>query len=335
MWTTRREDEAHAMHDEAVARLRERAWPEALRLADALEAMGWSGGFEVRALVHRARGERGEALSVLDRGIAEAPLDGALQLLRANLLDEAGRGDEALLAYEAALRVGHVAPTLVLYNRAVMLLGRGDAGGALADAERIVTEAPESEVAAAALRVAVDALIRLGRAEHAVSIVEHVEAILRDAPAGGDGSDAGPTPELALAGLRAKALLAAGHPREEARALCETIVERGGVSADLLEVLRDLAEPDARPRLRHRAVLDVAVSAEQARAHALPNDVGGYFRPMVIVAADEAEARALATSLEPRALRERAQLQALVLEGPCEERASFVASGAQRHFYGD
>jgi hypothetical protein len=73
MWIRKKEDEARAMHDEALARIEEGDLAGAEALAARLEAIGWSGCFEIQALARRKAGDRAGALAALDRGLEVAP----------------------------------------------------------------------------------------------------------------------------------------------------------------------------------------------------------------------------------------------------------------------
>ncbi len=312
------------MYDEALEALGRGALRDAEEKADQLEALGWSRAYEIRAMALHRAGRLADAIAALDHGIGAAPGDGSLHLLRANLLDASGRSDEALEAYEEALRVGSVASIDVHYNRAVARLRRGDAGGALADAERVVTEAPEATVAPLALRVAVDALITLNRHEDAVAIVEHLLASV----------DARSAEASLLHGVLAKALLAAERPLEEVLRVAARAIDAGAASDELLDVLARLATPDERPRSRYRVVLDVPLDASAPRDPRIGAEAAGYLRVALVAALDEEEARALAIRLEPSGLRDRVRVESLTREGASELRRSCVVPPLQRAFYG-
>lgn len=323
MWMRKREDEARAMHDEALARIDEGDLAGAEALAQRLEAMGWSGCFEIQALARRKGGDREGALAVLDRGIEQAPELWLLHQLRGNVLDELGRANDAIAAYDAALRCDGVSAGSVRYNRAVARLRAGDPGGALADAEHVITESPEAPFAGAALAVAVDALIALGRGEDAVAIVDHA--------IGATGSADAARAVATLEGIRAKALLAAGRAREEVVAACTRAIEGGGGGRDVADVLAALAVEDDLPRTRFHVVIEVSV--DPANRAPLPDGATGYFRTMQVVATDEDEARALAITLEPRALLPGARVHSLtVVERDPSTRSRLVAPSGRLYF---
>lgn len=325
MWIRKREDEARAMHDEALARIDEGDLAGAEALAQRLEAIGWSGCFEIQALARRKAGDREGALAALDRGLEAAPELWLLHQLRGNVLDELGRVRDAIEAYDAALRCEGANVASVRYNRAVASLRAGDPGGALADAEHVIIEAPEAPFAGAALGVAVDALIALDRCEDAVAIVDH--AI---------GSIGGADATLAIAtleGTRAKAMLAAGRGREEIAAACSRAIEGGGAGKDVADVLGALAVEDARPRARFHLVIEVSVGPEERAS--LPDGATGYVRTMRAIAVNEDEARALAFTLEPRALLAGARIHTLTFEAPDPGTRSRLVSPSGRLYFGE
>ena len=325
MWIRKKEDEARAMHDEALARIDEGDLAGAEALAARLEAIGWSGCFELQALARRKAGDRPGALAALDRGIELAPELWLLHQLRGNVQDELGRFEDALASYDAALACEGVTTSSVRYNRAVTRLRAGDPGGALSDAEHVITEAPEAPFAGAALGVAVDALLALGRHEDAVSIVDHAIASVVGAGAA--------SAVAMLEGTRAKAMLAAGRAREEIEAALGRAIEGGGASKDVADVLAALAPEDELARLRFHVVIEVSVPATERAA--MPEGATGYFRTMRVIATSEDEAKTLATSLEPRTLLAGARVHTLSAEGPDASTRSRVALPSGRLYFGE
>ncbi len=326
MWIRKNEDEVRAMHDEALAKIDEGDLAGAAALAAQLEAIGWSGCFEIEALARRKAGDRSGALAALDRGIAVAPELWMLHQLRGNVLDELGQNHDAIAAYDRALACPEVSVATVRFNRAITRLAVGDAGGALADAEHVITEAQAAPFAGAALGVAVDALVRLSRVDDAIAIVDHMIGVADSAPT---------NPAVAaLHATRARALLAAGRPHDEVAAACTIAIEGGAGGKDVAAVLAGLAVEDESSRVRFHAVLEVSL-ANQVDCSALPAGVTGYFRTMQITATTEDEARSLATSLEPRALLAGARVETLEVLGPDVSRSSRLVSASGRLYFGE
>ena len=112
-------------------------------------------------------GQRGEALAVIDRGLAVHPDHPYLLADGARMLAQMGRPAEALVRSERAARSGH-ASTLALH--AELLAAAGRRSEAAAFAERAARRRPEI---AAYTEVWVELLLALGRRDEA-------EAVARD-----------------------------------------------------------------------------------------------------------------------------------------------------------
>lgn len=281
MWLRAKEDEVRAMHEEALDRLHQGDLAGATELAEALKALRWSGAFEVLALVARARNDLPEAVRVLEEGCVAAPEAWSLHELRGNLLDATGEHARALDAYERALRCEGAWTASILYNRAVARLRAGDAGGALADAENVLGGASAPPFALDTVRVAIDALDRLGRREDAAALVR---TALAEAPEG--------SPVAAqLHGLAAIAAARLGD-LERARSEAKTAIEAGHGTAELAKLLPKVKD-DGRPARALRVVV-------QGRSR-LGGERRGFLRVVSVLAADAAEALAWAALLEPEA----------------------------------
>ncbi len=248
-------DEAH----EALAR---GALDEADALADALIAMKWSGGFEIRALVLRARGELDAAIAVARASVEKVPADPSLWLLLANLSSEASRFEEAEAAYaEALARSGD---PVARYNRAVSR-ARSDRPDAAWDDLEVVLALPEPPpFAEEAIALAASCLDRLGRAEDAVALV----SALRERCAADDPRRARLDAELALALHRARA------DDDAVRGPLTAALDGEVVTPALAALVRARAGAVARPAMRHRVLVSVATSP-----------VAGYARVFELVLA--------------------------------------------------
>jgi len=286
MWIRSKEEEVQQRHDEALARLDEGDLSAAREIGESLRAMGWSGAFEVLALVHRAENDLAGAVRVLDEGCALAPTAWGLHELRGTLLDAMGDTTSAIEAYERALSCEGVWSASVRYNRAIARWRAGDAGGALADVEAVLSGATPPPFAIDAIQLGIDALDRLGRQSDAVSLVRTAL------------SEASADTEVAM---RLHVLLAIALSRdaqlEAARQEARVAIEGGRGSAALGRLLPPIAY-DARPARWLRLVV-------QGRMRA-PGGDQGFLRVLSVLAADANEALSWATQIEPE--QERDQL---------------------------
>lgn len=283
MWIRSKEEEVRERHDEALARLENGDVDGARRIALELRALGWSGAFEVLALVARAENDLEGAVRVLDEGCALAPGAWSLHELHGTLLDAVGRHAGAIEAYDRALKCEGVWTASVRYNRAIALWHLGDAGGALADAEDALSGTTPPPFAIHAIRIAIDALDRLGRQADAVSLVRTVLGEADDAVA-----------------PRLRELLAIALARNGEKAAAETearaAIEAGHGSAPLARLIPPIRHDD-RPARWLRVVVQGRTKIDE-RDH-------GFLRVLAVLAADANEALLWASELEPTSGREQ------------------------------
>jgi TPR repeat protein len=168
-------------------------------------------------------GEHGEAVRVYDRALEIAP-DSACHYNRGNALHELGRGDEAVLAYQAALAID---PTYVkpMINLADELMGLERPADALDIAERALTMDPNSPDARL---YATKAATAVGKLDRALAHWAHLAAF-------GFGTDA---EELRLA-IEAKR--GSADRLAEARAILDVVKTRPGFSDAMKQELYDYA----------------------------------------------------------------------------------------------
>ncbi len=284
MWLRSKEDEVRARHDEALAMLESGDLSGARRHAEELRALGWSGAFEVLALAARAENDLEGAVRVLDEGCALAGGAWSLHELRGTLLDALGRHGAAIEAYDRALTCEGTWAASVRYNRAIARWRSGDAGGALADAEAVLSGTTPPPFAIDAVRLAIDALDRLGRQADAISLVR---TALSEAPEGGDIA-------TRLRALHAVALARAGRT-DEARDEARGAIEVGDGTAALARLMPPIRHDDRPTRW-----LRVVVSG-RAR---IGDGEHGFLRVLAVLAADASEALLWAGELEPTSVRE-------------------------------
>lgn len=315
MWIRKKEEEVAALHQEALALLEQGELDRAEAHGRTLETLGWTGAYEVLALVARERGDLAGAIAVLTRGTTLAPDAWQLHQLHGNLLDLAGRTNDALTSYDTALGCPSPWHASVRFNRAITRLRAGDAGGALADAEFVLTEGGNAPFVGESVRVAVDALFALGRTEDAVALVDHMIGLAKASSEGSETSSAAP-----LYATKARALMARGADEAEVRAALEAAIEGGAGNVEAAALLGALEATHwaPEPLRRFRLVLEV----EERTA-----DATGYLRIYSVVAANADAARVLALRLEPSRVREAATVNDLVDEGPAEGPPSIRPSG--------
>ena len=290
MWFASKEEQVKRLHAEGFAHLERGELVDAEAKARTMLDLGWSGGFELLALVQRERGAREQALETLEEAAKIAP-SWALAQLRGNLLDELDRRHDAVDAYGEALALPGAWVGSIRYNRAVAHAALGRWGDALADAEVALEDARDAPFVLPAMRIAIDALAALGRHDDALSLLHHVGGMDEHAAA-------------LTADLRACALARAGR-LEAAREAAELAVETGTAGVESARVLAPAAS--AGPRQLVRIVVRGPSSAP---------GVGGFFRLGLVRAEDELEALSLMARLEPEAVRSGVLIERFEPQGP-------------------
>lgn len=321
MWIQKKEGEVQALHAQALEALAEGDLATAERLGGVLRTLGWSGAFEVLALIARERGELVEAVRLLDEGVALAPGAWGLHQLRGNLLDQQKLHDEALLAFDAALACEGAWVSSIRYNRSVARLAWGDVGGALEDAEFVITDSSTPPFYLNAIRVALESLARLGRSGDGVTLVRHVMTRA-------DGADAqGP-----LAGLLALALSRDGQLVSDVEQACQSAIDQDAMGEDVLAAWRLLRERGELP-VEGETVRFAVLMEVQARG--VVEGATGYYRKSVVIARDREDAIQLARALEPAARRAEAHAERVEELGLTGASARGVTEASGRLFFGE
>jgi tetratricopeptide (TPR) repeat protein len=318
MWIQTKESEVQALHARALESLGEGDLDSAEKAGEMLRMLGWSGAFEVLALVARERGELERAVSLLEEGVALAPSAWGLHQLRGNLLDQLKKHDDALAAFDTALKCEGAWLSSIRYNRAVARLAWGDIGGALEDAEFVITDSSTPPFYLNAMRVALEALARLGRTADGVTLVRHVMT-----RADGEGAH-GP-----LSGLLALALARDGQLHSDVEQACQSAIDQDAMGEDVLQAFRLLrAQREPELGMKRFAVL-VEVSAR-----GLAEGATGYYRKSVVHARDRDDAVQLALSIEPPLRREVTHVERVEEVGAVNE-ARGVFEASSRLFFGE
>ncbi len=245
MWFASLEEKARHLEAEAFEAIGSGALDEAEARADALLAMGWSGGFEVKAAIAQQRGDLEAAERVLEEGVSRAASAWPLWQLLGIVRSDRGRYEPALEAFDRALACEGADAGSVRFNRAIARHRHGDLGGAWDDLEPILALPKAPPFAEDALALAADCLASMGRSEDAVALVR----------AAYDACDPEDVRRPRLAAELAVALDRAGA-REEARPFFVQAARDGVATRSLLALGRRLAPIEPRAPRLHRLVVE-------------------------------------------------------------------------------
>lgn len=291
MWFGSREDEVRQLEARAFEALDTGQWDEADEAADRLLDLGWSGGFQIRALSAQARGEVARAREVLEEGVAAAPAAWTLWHLLGIVRSDLGAYDDALEAFERALGCEGADAMTVRFNRAVAHERRRAYDAALEDLEPILSLPRPPPFAEDALSLAAACLAHIGRADDGRALVQAAyEACTPDDPR-----------HDRLSGELAVALDRAGGDPSRVRALFDAAAHAGIATPGVLALGRKLAAATVQaPRLHHIVV----------QCPAPPHlNVAGVLRVFEVVADDAAQALELARPFLPAAARAEAVIE--------------------------
>jgi tetratricopeptide (TPR) repeat protein len=267
MWFGSREEEVERLEKQAGGGLERGDWDEAERNGDALLALGWSRGFEFKALAARGRGDDERAVELLEGGVAKVPSAWSLWMLLGIVRSDLGRYASAIEAFQRALDCDGCDGAQVRFNRAIARHRSGDPGGAWDDLEPILALSKPPPFAEDALGLAAECLADLGRAGDALAMIRAAH----DACAPHDSRRPRLEAELALA------LERAGAEKEKVQAAFVRAAQAGVATPALLALGRRLVAATAKAPRRHRIVVD------------MPAASGGGALRVFDVAADTAE----------------------------------------------
>ena len=113
---------------------------EAMDVAKELHSLHYSGGFEIEAQALASNGSKDEAITVLRKGLEAAPTSWLNGNLLGNYLSDQGRYDEAITAYEDALRAPSADHILIEANYSMALQRAGRDGEARAKLAEVAAQ---------------------------------------------------------------------------------------------------------------------------------------------------------------------------------------------------
>jgi len=278
------EDEASRLEAQGHRQIEAGDLGAAQRTADALLAMRWSGGFAIEALALASAGDLEAAVAGLEAGVARAPDAWALWQLLGNLRSDLGRLDDAIAAFDRALRCEGASQIAIGFNRAVVHHRADRFGEALADLEPILSlPRPPPELAERALALTLECLAAIGRAADAVDMIEAALATCAD-------------DDPRRPGLHAQHALALDRADDDAIARAFTAAAEAGAIPPALAALGRRRFPDESKGPHHRYSVVVQGAA--------PPDVEaeGFLRVFDVVAASPEHALALVQRHSPGSL---------------------------------
>lgn len=288
MWIASKEERARKLEQEAHQALEDGALDEAERAAQALLDLGWSGGFELKALVARARGDDEGAIRILEEGVSQAPQVWILWQLLGIVRSDQGQYESAMAAFGRALACDPCDAVSVRFNRAIAQHRAGNPGAAWDDLEPILALSKPPPFAEDALSLAAECLADLGRPEDGLALV-------RAAHNACDPSD----PRRGR--LDAELAIALDRAGEDPREAFERAADAGIATPAFLALGRRLRPtPSSAPRL-HRILVN-APAPEGTDAH-------GMMRVFEVVADDATRALEAARVYLPLASRDAAQME--------------------------
>jgi tetratricopeptide (TPR) repeat protein len=311
MWFGTREEEARRLEAEAHAALAAADWEAADGIAQRLLDLGWSGGFEIRALAAEARGELERARAVLEEGVAKAPASWSLWHLLGIVRSDLGQYDDALEAFEWALGADDADTVSVRFNRAIAHERRRAYDLALMDLEPILSLPRPPPFAEDALSLAAACLAQIGRVDDGRVMVQAAY----DACSPEDPRRDRLAAELAIALDRA-----GGDPADVAR-LFDVAAQAGVATPSFLALGRKRAAASARAPRLHRIVVQFPAPSHM--------HVAGALRVFEVIADDAAQALSLARPYLPASARDEAALDEHedCGEAPTDEVGVLWASG--------
>lgn len=290
MWFGTREEEVRRLEAEGFEALDEGNFDAAERAATRLLDLGWSGGFELRALVAQGQGDHARARAVLEEGVTRAPTAWTLWHLLGIVRSDQGALDEAIDAFQRALACEGAEALSIRFNRAIAHERRHAYDAALEDLEPILSLPRPPPFAEDALALAASCLAHIGRADDARVMIQ----------AAFDACSADDPRRDRLAAELAIAIHRTNDDASEVRALFDLAAQAGIATPSFLALGRRLADARTSAPRRHRIVVQCPAPAHM--------HVAGMLRVFEVVADDAEQALVLALPFVPAFARAAARI---------------------------
>lgn len=269
--------------DEAQALLDNYEYEAALKIAEQLERVRYSGAFDIGAQALAGLGRMADAIAMLERGVVVGPQAWPNWELLGNYRSDAGMYESAALAYETALQCENVWADSIRLNQAILAERDGDFDRALSLVE--IIEDAEFEIA----KTSVKASILLKTDQPVAAISQCDEVSHEDEPKDSN------LPYLAsLCATRARALLQLDEPVADIRQFLRGALDAYPDSEELLTCFRELRNE---PSLTG-GIYDVVISFEVDVHTQHELGVLGFVRSGHAIADTPEEAIALFCELE-------------------------------------
>jgi tetratricopeptide (TPR) repeat protein len=306
-----------ALTDAGYAALAEGHVDDALRIARELRGLRHSSCFELEARARWERGERDEAVTVLEEGVAKAPGAAPLWHWLGCYRSDLGRFEPALEAFAREAEFEGAPPAVNAYNVAVVYerMGRPREGLDLLD--RIELPGPEAPSAAHFAELRARLLFQDGDVDGSIGAATEAVELFSAALAHDTGSaDDGPDWSVAARALAVRAearLRLSDHEGATEDALRAIDIGPAQAPRRALDVLRRV---DARPAAGARR-LNLLLQGELPPQQQVPRR--GFFFTVDVVADDPAEGLEFARRFVPDEARDGLAIEEVTDKGAATE----------------
>lgn len=176
------EDKVDRLMKEAYEHLEAFNLAEAMKIARKLEAINYSGAYEVMALAQQKEGEPELAMRTLEEGLRRAPSVWLLWQLLGNIASDQGLFAKAEEAYRQALLCPGCDRSWVHYNAALALKRQSRLDEALAELEKVSSTELEHDC----LALLISLLNEKGRWDESIDLASDLVSTIETCPDPGD-----------------------------------------------------------------------------------------------------------------------------------------------------